>query len=115
MPRNFDSPLQINDHGCITPAGPLELAPGETPVRLDVWVWQEEGACAAVTTAFPQVNRWTATPDPAEDHTGAGFKAGPATAMALLVSETKDGTKTFHWTEGILLTAPPGEPVTDHH
>ena len=49
MPHNFDSPLKITN-GCISPTGPLELAPGETPVKLDVWVWQEGGGCVAVQT-----------------------------------------------------------------
>ena len=116
MPRNFDSPLTINDHGCITPAGPLDLAEGETPKRLDVWVWQEGGACAAVQRVFaPGSNRWAANPDPDEDHTGAKFVAGPATAMALLVSETKEGTKTFQWTEAILLTSDGGSPASPDH
>lgn len=115
MPRNFDSPLPITN-GCITPAGPLDLAPGETPVRLDVWVWQEKGACAAVQRVFtPGSNRWEAIPDPKSDHTGAMFVAGPATGMVLLVSTTAGETKTFQWTEGILLTLPDGQVSSDHH
>ena len=102
MPRNFDSPLTIVD-GCVMPSGPLDLAPGETPVRLDIWVWQDNGACAAVQRVFTEPGKWTAHPDPKADHTGAMFMPGPATAMALLVSTTAGQTKTFQWTEGILL------------
>jgi len=103
MPRNFDSPLKINKDGCLDPTGPLDLAPGETAVRLDIWVWQDNGACVACQRSFPSGEQWTATPDPKQDHTGEMFKPGPATAMAILVSTTAGETKTFQWTEGILL------------
>jgi hypothetical protein len=35
--------------------------------------------------------------------------------MALLVSETKEGTKTFQWTEAILLTSDGGSPASPDH
>jgi hypothetical protein len=99
----FDDELTINDHGCLTPAGPLALAPGETPVRLDVWVFQEGGACVAVQHDFPNSSRWTANPDPKADHTGAKFMPGAATGMALLVYTAAGQTKTFQWDEDITL------------
>jgi hypothetical protein len=97
----------------------LELAVGEKPVRLDVWVWQDKGACAAFTKVFDVSKRWKAEPNPDDDHTGAGFEEGPATAMALLVSEMLVDevlvTKTFQWTEGILLKRDPNkQPIPDH-
>src|SRR5215510_750910 len=94
----FDSPLPIAN-GCVSPSGPLDLAAGETAMRLDIWVWQDNVACA-VQRVPVQGNRWTATVDPKTDHTGPMFQAGPATAMALLVSTTPAGTKTFQWTQG---------------
>jgi hypothetical protein len=100
---NFDSPLKINKLGCVDPTGPLSLAPGEKPVRLDIWVWQDGGACVACQRAFRPGRKWKATPIPKEDHTGAMFKPGPATAMAILVSKKAGKTKTYQWVEGILL------------
>ena len=100
---NFDSPLKINKHGCLDPTGPLGLAPGEEPVRLDIWVWQKGGGCVAVQRNFPPGKKWKATPIPKEDHTGAMFEPGPATAMAILVSKRAGKTETYQWTEGILL------------
>ena len=99
----FDSPLKINKHRCLDPTGPLGLAPGEKPLRLDIWVWQNGGGCVAVTRDFRSRRKWKATPNPKEDHTGAMFKPGPATAMAILVSKKGGRTKTFQWTEGIAL------------
>lgn len=41
---------------------------------------------------------------PDQDHAGARFQHGPATAMGLMVVSTTAGaTKSFQWTEGILL------------
>jgi hypothetical protein len=103
MPPNFDDVLVINDHGCLTPAGPLVLAADETVVRLDAWVWQDGGACIAVQRNFPDRNRWTITTDPDQNHSGAMFQPGAATAMGLMVSTKGGQTKTFQWTEGITL------------
>jgi hypothetical protein len=103
MPGRFDSPLIINDHGCLTPAGPLELAADETVVRLDAWVWQDGGACVAVQREFPDRAKWTITTDPHQNHTGEMFQPGSATAMGLMVSTRGGQTTTFHWTEGITL------------
>ena len=102
---NFDSDLTINEHGCVTPAGPMRLAKGETMLRLDVWVFQENNAaCVGVQHSFPDSSRWSATPDPVADHTGGPFLPGPATAMALMVAKTANGqTQAFQWTQGITL------------
>jgi hypothetical protein len=99
----FDKQLWI-DGGHLSPAGPMELEPGETALRLDVWVFQEDNAaCVAVQRNFPNPNRWTANPAPG-DYTGGPFQAGPATAMALLLSTTAGGqTEAYQWTQGILL------------
>jgi hypothetical protein len=101
----FDRELAINDHGCLSPAGPLELDKGETVLRLDVWVFQKDNAaCVAVQRVFPDSSRWTTNPDPVEDHKGGPFLPGPATAMALIVSRTANGqTQAFQWTQGITL------------
>lgn len=101
----FDDDLAINQHGCLNPAGPMTLDKGETVLRLDVWVFQENNAaCVAVQHAFPDVTRWTVTPDPVADHTGGPFLPGPATAMALMVSKTANGqTQAFQWTQGVQL------------
>jgi hypothetical protein len=98
----FNRQLTING-GRLSPAGPMELDPGETAVRLDVWVLQEDNAaCVAVQRDFPDPNNWTANPD-LKDYTGQ-FAAGPATAMALLLSRTAGGqTEAYQWTQGILL------------
>jgi hypothetical protein len=99
----FDTPLKINEHGCLDPTGPLRLAEGEKPLRLDIWVWQNEGACVAVQHDPPRGTKWKATPNPKEDHTGAMFRPGPATAMAILVTEKDGKTEAYQWTEGIAL------------
>ena len=45
----FDKQLPINGQGCLSPAGPMTLDKGETAVRVDVWVFQEDNAaCMAV-------------------------------------------------------------------
>lgn len=112
MGGKFDENLPINGQGCLSPAGPLDLEPGETPVRLDAWVFQQGGACVAVQRVFPArkmpdvVERitWTADPDPKTDHTGAMFMPGDATAMALIVFRTANGqTRTFQWTDDVKL------------
>ena len=101
---NFDPELQINHHGCITPAGPFELAAGETVLRLDVWVWQDSSACMAVQRVFPERNRWKITTDPHEDHVGPDFKPGAAAAMGLMVVKMANGkTKSVQWTDAVLL------------
>ena len=111
MPGRFDDSLTIDKDGCLTPSGPLELAAGETVVRLDAWVFQQGGACVAVQRVFPDRSlepagsgRWTANPNPKEDHTGAMFVPGAATAMALMVSRMAAGqTTTFQWTDHVTL------------
>jgi hypothetical protein len=104
MPGRFDKELEINDHGCLTPAGPLELDRGETVLRLDAWIWQNDGACIAVQFKFPDKNRWEITTDPEESHKGEHFKPGAAAAMGLMVSRMADGqTKTFQWSDAIFL------------
>jgi hypothetical protein len=112
MPANFDDKLTIDEHGCLSPAGPLNLAEGEAVLRLDVWVFQDGGACVAVQRDFPDRSRWTTKPDPAEDHKGAMFRPGDATGMGLMVSITAGQTKAFQWTEAITLVGGKGGP--DH-
>jgi hypothetical protein len=105
----FDDQLIINNHGCLTPAGPLDLAAGETVRRLDVWIFQGGGACMAVLRDISGI-RWAVTTDPDENHVGAEFQPGLAVAMGLMVTE-KAGepgepkiTKTFQWSEVIQLS-----------
>lgn len=105
MPGNFYPELEINDHGCLTPAGPLELAKGEKVLRLDAWIWQDTCACMSVQRVFPQRTSWAITTDPHEDHVGPGFQPGAAVAMALMVIEKDSGeTESYHWTDAVLLT-----------
>jgi hypothetical protein len=115
MSARFDEKLEINGHGCLTPAGPLELADDETAKRLDVWVWQDEGSCVAVQSVFPDRTSWKITTDPDENHVGAKFKPGAATAMGLLVTKTSGGqTRTLHWTTAVLLVDEVDEGGEDH-
>jgi hypothetical protein len=104
---NFDPRLEINHHGCITPKGPLKLDEGETALRLDAWIWQDESACMAVQRVFAERDTWKITTDPHEDHVGPDFKPGAAVAMALMVvSKVVNGkteTETYHWTDAVLL------------
>ena len=114
MPRSFDDELPIDGHGCLSPAGPLDLEDGETAVRLDVWVFQQEGSCVAVQYDFPDRTRWTTAPDPDEDHAGARFVPGAALGMALMVTRTSAGlTKVGQWTAAITLVD--GKGGTDHN
>jgi hypothetical protein len=101
---NFYPELEINDHGCLTPAGPMKLEKGETVLRLDAWIWQDESACMSVQRIFPEKTSWKITTDPHKDHMGPGFKPGSAVAMALMVIETANGeTETYHWTDSVFL------------
>jgi hypothetical protein len=104
MPGNFYPELEINDHGCITPAGPLVVSKGEKVLRLDAWVWQDACACMAVQVVFPDRDRWAITTDPHKDHVGPDFQPGAAVAMALMVIEKDNGeTESYHWTDAVLL------------
>jgi hypothetical protein len=103
---NFYPELEINDHGCLTPAGPMKLAKGEIVLRLDVWIWQDSRACMAVLRDFPQRDRWEIITDAHENHVGSGFRPGAAAAMGIMVTEMENGeTKTFQWTDAIFLHA----------
>ncbi len=100
----FDNQLEINEHGCLTPGGPLELAKGETVLRLDAWIWQDSSACIAVQHNVPDGKKWKITTDPHENHVGPGFKIGAAAAMGIMVSKTVNGeTKTYQWADAIFL------------
>jgi hypothetical protein len=105
----FYPELEINEHGCLTPAGLLELAKGETVLRLDAWIWQKGGVCVAVQHEFPNREQWEITTDPEENHEGAHFEPGVAAAMAIMVvSKVVNGkreTKTVQWTDAVLLLA----------
>jgi hypothetical protein len=90
MPPSFKSSLEIDDHGCLTPSGPLELATGETALRLDIWVFQDRAACMGFLLN-PAGATWTLKPDPHEDHFGDPFQPGTATGMGLLVKKNAAG------------------------
>ena len=74
MPGSFDSPLTIDEHGCLT-RGPLGLAEGETVLRLDIWIFQDRAGCMASCLA-PRGNgqgtpgRWRMNQDPQATHFG---------------------------------------------
>jgi hypothetical protein len=116
---NFKDKLEINHHGCITPEGPLKLEEGETVLRLDAWIWQDESACMAVQRVFTDSKKWKITTDPHQDHVGPDFHPGAAVAMALMVvSKVVDGkpeTETYHWTDAVLLVEQAMPSKISHH
>jgi hypothetical protein len=103
MPGNFYPELEIDEHGCISPAGPLDIPKGEKVVRLDAWVWQDSSACIAFQLKFPHKDWWETTSDPRKNHVGASFRPGAAVAMALMVTEEDGEMETYHWTDSVLL------------
>jgi hypothetical protein len=113
MPGSFDAVLPINDHGCLSPSGPTGLAPGETGLRLDIWVFQKgahvESKVAAACVAFLRDPfsgaKWMTTPDPNDDHFGVEFEPGPAVGMGLMVKKNENGEKIVEqWRTPIQLT-----------
>ncbi|WP_119302018.1 hypothetical protein [Dongia deserti] len=90
MPPNFDDKLTINDHGCLTPKGPLGLAADETALRLDIWIFQDRAACMGFLLN-PTGATWTINSDPHEDHFGNPFQPGAAIGMGLLVKKNTAG------------------------
>lgn len=87
MPASFDPQLVIRPNdGCLTPSGPLELAAGETGLRLDIWVFQGRAACMAFQLN-PAGDRWMVHPAPPENHVGDRFQPGLAIGMGLLVKK----------------------------
>jgi hypothetical protein len=100
----FKNELEINDHGCLTPSGPLTLDDDEKVLRLDAWIWQDSSACMSTQLVFTERKEWKITTDPHEDHVGPGFKPGAAAAMGIMVSQ-KEGkpTETYQWADAIFL------------
>jgi hypothetical protein len=90
MPGSFDSSLEIDDHGCLTPSGPLGLATGETALRLDIWIFQDRAGCMGFVLN-PTGATWTLNPDPHEDHFGDPFQPGAAIGMGLLIKKDSAG------------------------
>jgi hypothetical protein len=95
MPGSFDAQLKIV-HGCLKPGGPLGLAGGETVLRLDFWIRQDDGAACMGFLPGPegQMNqippgRWRMTQDPM--HFGAEFHLGAAIGSGLMVKENAQG------------------------
>jgi hypothetical protein len=123
MPGSFDKELTIDEHGCLKPRGPLELAEGEEVLRLDIWVFQDRAACmdfllgpegGQLFVQGQRADRWTMNPDPHDDHFGEMFQPGAATGMGLMVSRRAGQTRAFQWTEEILLVGGKGGPDHDH-
>jgi hypothetical protein len=95
----FDDVLTINHHGCLSPAGPLGLAAGETVLRFDIWVFQQDRVACIAFLPSPQGEilpdlpppapqeggRWKMNPDPDDNHFGKPFQPGAALGTALLV------------------------------
>jgi hypothetical protein len=103
MPGSFDDVMEIDSHGCLSPAGPTGLASGETMVRLDFWVFQE-AACMDVVKDPLTEARWRANPDPHTNHFGPPFKPGPAIAMGLMVKKDGSGAITVEqWSRAVTL------------
>lgn len=102
MPGSFDNPLTIDEHGCLTPSGPLGLADGERVLRLDIWIFQDRAACMdfllgpegeAPTPGLderPPPGTWTMKPDPQSKHVGEGFQPGAAIGMGLMVKKNAE-------------------------
>ena len=90
MPGSFDEELTIDEHGCLTPSGPLGLAAGETVLRLDIWIFQDRAACMGFLLG-PEGDRWTMNPDPHDDHFGERFQPGAATGMGLMIKKNAMG------------------------
>ena len=108
MGASFDDVLTIDKHECLSPAGPTGLTPGETMVRLDVWVFQKgddgRGACVAFKPGPFQGERWTTNPDPHDNHFGLGFRPGEATGMGLMVWKSAGGeTIVDQWSKKLQL------------
>ena len=104
MAANFDNELIINEHGCISPQGPIELAPGEVCLRLDAWVAQPGGACMSHVAGPFKAGRWVTNPNPELDHIGDRFMPGPARAFGITVNRRSNGqTIAQHWSEDIQL------------
>jgi len=99
----FDNQIWLDSKGILSPQGPLELDAGETALRLDIWVYQDNAAYVAVQRSFPPPPGGTWTADPATAVYTGQFQLGPATAMALLLSTTASGIEAYQWTKGILL------------
>lgn len=106
MPVSFDSQMTIHaDDGCLTPSGPLELAPGETALRLDIWIYQRSvGAACMAFLLNPTGAKWTMHPAPPNDHVGNRFQPGPAIGKGLIVKRNDQGQMIVdQWDEPINL------------
>jgi hypothetical protein len=103
----FDKIQIINQNGSLKLGGPLVIDGDDVAERLDVWVWQGKRACVAVlhNPPNPALGRWELITVPLQHHVGTPFEAGPAAAMALMVTRnTKSGEyEAYHWTQGVLL------------
>ena len=104
MPASFDSELKIDDEGCLVAVrGPTGLEPGETGLRLDAWIFQPGGACVTRVLALSGPE-WTVKPNHHDDHFGAMFEPGPATAVGLMVKKNVKGeTIVEKWSRGVTL------------
>lgn len=106
---NFNDTILINTTtGCLFPRGPLQLAPNEKPLRLDVWIFQKRSdgkqtACMAFQSTFdPGVTMWETEGHPT--HIGDPFLPGPAVGMGFLVYEKADkNVGVSQWAEAILV------------
>ncbi|WP_192355434.1 hypothetical protein [Mesorhizobium mediterraneum] len=104
MAANFDNELVINEMGCISPAGPIGLEPGEVVLRLDAWVFQAGGACMSHVAGPFNGARWMTHPNPETEHIGDRFVPGPAKAVGLTVNLKSNGRTVTHvWNEEIHL------------
>ena len=111
MPGSFDEVLTI-EHGCLKPRGPLGLAVGETVLRLDFWIVQDDGAACMGFLPGPegQMNqippgRWRMTQDPM--HFGAEFHPGAANGRGLMAKENAQGQVIVEqWVRQINLVGP---------
>jgi hypothetical protein len=106
MPGSFDKELTI-EHGCLKPRGPLGLAEGETALRLDIWIFQDDAACMGFLLG-PAGTIWEIDPDPKDDHFGEKFKPGAAIGMGLMIKKNAMGEAIVEqWNRPITLKAGP--------
>lgn len=106
---NFKDTILINTTtGCLFPCGPLQLAKGERPLRLEVWIFQKRSdgtqtACTAFQSAFPpDATVWATEGHPL--HIGDPFLPGPAVGMGFLVYEKADkNVGVSQWAEAFLV------------
>lgn len=112
----WDLRQPLSDGYVVYPAGPINLAPGETLVRIEAWVMQQRTQAAQMTYhSYPPnttATRWkadkvwypkaptptpTPTPPPPPTFPARGpFRSGPALGTAIAIGML-NGQLTYYW------------------